>query len=387
MRPFRNRPPWWPEGEPWPPKDSPQQWRGMGRRFFWVASIALVVVVFLAVVGGTVSFLLIATALGWINPQEWFQQHGAIGPIGPRQIERFPRFIGLLWGLVPMLGIGFIITRIVRRFTRPVAELIEAASRVEAGDYAVRVSAHGPREMRSLARSFNAMTTRLQTNDAQRRAMLADVTHELRTPLTIIQGNLEGLLDGLYPRDDVHLDPILEETHVMARLIEDLRTLTLAESGSLKLQREPTDVGLLIRDVLASFQGKADVAQVQLCATLPTALPQLEIDPVRVREVISNLIGNALRYTPAGGKVEVLAEVAAGHITTTVRDTGKGIAPEALPHIFDRFYKDRDSAGSGLGLAIAKQLVVAHGGQIHAQSVLGAGTVISFTLPIHPVAN
>ena len=380
MSSFRNRPPWWPEGEPWPPKNSPEQWRGIGRRFFWVAGIALALVIFLAVVGGTVSFLLIATSLGWINPQEWIQR----GPIGPRgSVERFPRLIGLLWGLVPVLGIGFIISRIVRRFTRPVTELIEAASRVEAGDYAARVSERGPREMRSLARSFNAMTTRLQTNDAQRRAMLADVTHELRTPLTIIQGNLEGLLDGLYPRDDVHLDPILEETHVMARLIEDLRTLALAESGSLKLQREPTDVGHVIRDVLAAFQGKADAAHVQLSASLPTTLPQIEIDPVRVREVISNLIGNALRYTPAGGKIEVLVESKTGHITTTVRDTGKGIAPDALPHIFDRFYKGRDSAGSGLGLAIAKQLVVAHGGEMQAQSVLGAGTVISFTLPVN----
>ncbi len=380
MKSFRTRPPWWPEGEAWPPNNAPEQWRGMSRRFFWMAGIALVIVVFLAVVGGTVSFLLVATALGWINPQEWFQNRP---PIPIRSVERFPRLLGLFWGLVPILFVGFIISRIVRRFTRPVAELIEASSRVEAGDYAARVSERGPREMRSLARSFNAMTTRLQTNDEQRRAMLADVTHELRTPLTIIQGNLEGLIDGLYPRDDAHLDPILEETHVMSRLIDDLRTLALAESGSLKLQREPTDVGVLIRDVLASFQGKADAGQVQLSAAVPQALPQLEVDPVRVREVISNLVSNALRYTPAGGKVEVLAEVNASHLKITVRDTGKGIAPEALPHIFDRFYKGRDSAGSGLGLAIAKQLVVAHGGEMHAQSVLGAGTVISFTLPVN----
>ena len=379
--PSRTRPPWWPEHEPWPPKDSPEQWRGMSRRFFWMAGFALVLVVFLAVVGGTVSFLLIATALDWIDPRDWFQGQGRGSFPGP-PAARFPRIIGLLWSLVPIFVIGFIISRIVRRFTRPVAQLIEAASRVEAGDYTARVSEHGPREMRSLARSFNAMTTRLQTNNEQRRAMLADITHELRTPLTIIQGNLEGLVDGLYPRDDVHLAPILEETHVMSRLIDDLRTLALAESGNLKLQREPTDVGVLVRDVLASFQGKADEAQVQLCATVPEALPQLEVDPVRVRSVISNLVGNALRYTPAGGKVEVLTEMNTSHIKTTVRDTGKGIAPEALPHIFDRFYKGRDSAGSGLGLAIAKQLVVAHGGEMHAQSVLGAGTVISFTLPV-----
>jgi signal transduction histidine kinase len=356
----------------------------MGRRYFWVAGIALLAVLFLAVVGGVVSFLLIATAAGWIEPREWFQNRANFP--GPSNV-RFPRALGLCWGLLPILFVAFIISRIVRRFTRPVAELIDAASRVEAGDYAARVSERGPREMRSLARSFNAMTTRLQTNDEQRRAMLADVTHELRTPLTIIQGNLEGLMDGLYPRDDAHLDPILEETHVMSRLIDDLRTLALAESGNLKLEREPTDIGVLIRDVLASYQSKADAAQVQLSAAVPENMTQLEIDPVRVRGVLSNLVGNALRYTPAGGAVEVVAEAVASHIKTTVRDTGKGIAPEALPHIFDRFYKGRDSAGSGLGLAIAKQLVAAHGGEMHAQSVLGAGTVISFTLPMNAAAD
>jgi signal transduction histidine kinase len=354
----------------------------MGRRFFWVAGVAIVVVVFLAVLGGTASFLLIATALGWIEPREWFQNRPFVfGPIGQGG-TRFPRFFGLAWGLFIIGFIGFIISRMVRRFTRPVAELIEAASRVETGDYAARVSERGPRAMRSLARSFNAMAARLQTNDEQRRAMLADVTHELRTPLTIIQGNLEGLLDGLYPRDDTHLSPILEETHVMSRLIDDLRTLALAESGSLKLQRELTDMGLLIRDVLASFRGKADEANVQLTVSAPEELPQLEVDPVRVRGILSNLVSNALRYTPAGGKVEVIVESNGSHINTTVRDTGKGIAPEALPHIFDRFYKGRDSSGSGLGLAIAKQLVAAHGGEMRAQSVLGAGTVITFTLPI-----
>ena len=377
---IRNRPPWWPEGEPWPPPNSREQWRGMGRRFFWVALIVVVMVIFLAVVGGTVAFLLIATSLGWIEPREWFQQR-APAPFPPA-VRGFPRIAGLFWGLIIIGGIGFVISRIVRRFTRPVAELIEAASRVEAGDYAVRVTERGPREMRSLARSFNAMTSRLQTNDEQRRALLADVTHELRTPLTIIQGNLEGLLDGLYERNDAHLEPILEETHVMSRLVEDLRTLGLAESGTLKLQREPTDLGVLIKDVLASFRGKADEAHIQLSATAPQTLPQLEIDPVRVREVITNLVSNALRYTPANGRVDVIAEVMSSHIKTTVRDTGRGIAPDVLPHIFDRFYKGRDSAGSGLGLAIAKQLVVAHGGEMDAQSVLGAGTVISFTLPI-----
>jgi signal transduction histidine kinase len=282
-----------------------------------------------------------------------------------------------------IIFIVFLITRTLQRFTHPLGDMISALTRMQSGDYAVRVAERGPRVMRTLTRSFNTMAARLQANDESRRAMLADVTHELRTPLTVIRGNLEGLLDGIYPRDDAHLKPLLEETHTMSRLVDDLRTLALAEGGALQLEREPTDLAWLAKDVLASLRAKADEAEVHLELHAPASLPQVEVDPVRIREVMMNLVSNALRYTPANGTIAVSFEASPSHIKTTVRDTGKGIAPEVLPHVFDRFYKSRDSSGSGLGLAIARQLVEAHGGSVAATSALGAGTQITFALPLN----
>jgi signal transduction histidine kinase len=241
--------------------------------------------------------------------------------------------------------------------------------------------------VRALVRAFNAMVERLQLNETQRRNLLADVTHELRTPLTIIQGNLEGLLDGVYPRDDAHLAPILEDTHILARLIDDLRTLSLAESGALHLHREPTDLSVLAGETAASFRTQAEAAGVEFNVNIAEDIPLLEIDPMRIREVLANLIANALHYTPASGTVQVTGQLEADdqRVTISVSDTGSGIPPEALPHIFDRFYKSGNSRGTGLGLAIARNLVNAHGGEISAQSdgVPGHGTTIRFTLPLN----
>jgi signal transduction histidine kinase len=223
------------------------------------------------------------------------------------------------------------------------------------------------------------MAARLQANDEQRRDLLADVTHELRTPLTVIQGNLEGLLDGIYPRDDAHLEPILEETRVLSRLIDDLRTLALAESGALKLQQEPTDLAILVSETVAFFQAQAN--GVELSADVEPGLV-LEIDPARIRQVLENLITNALRYTPRGETIRVQCSVEGAYVKVSVSDTGAGISPDDLPHIFDRFYKSHDSRGTGLGLAIAKNLVIAHGGEISAQSTVGRGTTIHLTLPL-----
>jgi two-component system, OmpR family, sensor histidine kinase BaeS len=195
----------------------------------------------------------------------------------------------------------------------------------------------------------------------------------------VVQGNLEGLIDGIYPRDDAHLQPILEETRVLSRLIDDLRTLALAESGALKLQIEPTDLAMLVSETVAFFQAQAD--GVELSADAEPGLV-LEIDPERIRQVLENLLANALRYTPRSGTIRVRCFAEGAHAKVSVSDTGAGIPPDELPHIFDRFYKSRDSRGTGLGLAIAKNLVVAHGGEISAQSALDKGTTIHFTLPL-----
>jgi two-component system OmpR family sensor kinase/two-component system sensor histidine kinase BaeS len=274
-----------------------------------------------------------------------------------------------------------------RRFAAPLGDLIDAAESVEAGNYGVRVRARGPRELRSLATAFNSMSGRLESSERERRRLLADVTHELRTPLTVMQGNLEALLDGVYPADAEHMQPILDETRVLSRLVDDLRTLSVAEAGALTLHREPVDVARLLTDSVASFRAQADAAGVSLVTAIDDPLPQADVDPVRMREVLSNLLSNALRYAPRGGSVRASAAASEGRVRVSVRDSGPGIAPDDLPHVFDRFYKSEESHGAGLGLAIARSLVVAHGGEIEATSTLGQGTEMRFTFPVAPEAS
>ena len=236
--------------------------------------------------------------------------------------------------------------------------------------------------MRNLARGFNEMVTRLESDEAQRRTLLADVSHELRTPLTVVQGNIEAILDGVHEADDAHLEAILEETRVLSRLVDDVRTVALSETGSLPLHREPTDLAVIATDAGGGFRPAATAADVNLTVNVADDVPLLDVDPVRIREVLANLVANALRYTPAAGRVTVAGSAQTGWIRLEVRDTGRGVEPELLPHIFDRFVTGDDSRGSGLGLAIARQLVVAHGGEISAESVLGSGTTIRVRLPL-----
>ncbi len=320
------------------------------------------------------------TALAWllnsiINPTQ------APGSFHPVLWLAAPLFLLLI-----LIGI-FTAVRIIRRAALPFGNLLDAAGRIADGDYAARVPEHGPREVRSLAGAFNSMAERLEVNDQERRRLLADVTHELRTPITVIQGNLEGMLDGIYPADPDHLQSLLDETHMLSYIIDDLRTLSLTEAGALQLQLETGDMADLVEDTVEAFRPLAQRRSVTLRADLPPDLPEVEVDPARIREVLANLLSNALRYTPPGGEVQLRVEVGAGQPTArrvrvSVQDSGSGIAPADLPHIFDRFYKSADSRGSGLGLAIAKSLVTAHGGEIEAESQPGKGTTITFTIPV-----
>ena len=279
--------------------------------------------------------------------------------------------------------------RTFRRVAVSLDELVEAAGRVEAGDYTarVRVPTRGPRPMRDLARGFNEMTSRLEADAAQRRTLLADVSHELRTPLTVVQGNIEALIDGVHEADAAHLAAILDETRVLGRLVDDLRTVALSESGSLPLHREPTDLGVVASDAVGAFQAAASGAGVDLSVDVADDIPLLDVDPVRIREVLINLVANALRYTPSGGSISVLGRLAADDravVELTVRDTGSGIDPGLLPHVFDRFAKAEGSRGSGLGLAIARALVEAHGGTIAVESAPGQGATFRIRLPVGP---
>ena len=270
---------------------------------------------------------------------------------------------------------------LMRRVAEPVGEIVAAADRISSRNFAVRVPERGPESVRTVARAFNTMAARLETQDQARRHLMADVAHELRTPLAVLQGRIEGLLDGVYSRDDARLGELLEDTRVLARLVDDLQTLAQSESGTLVLQKEPIDLAGVASDAAAALSGRAGAQGVELHVTSPHELPMVNADPVRVREVLTNLLTNALRHTPGGGTIAVRIESAGAGISIRVADSGSGISSEDLPRIFDRFYKGGESPGSGLGLTIARDLVVAHGGTIHAESRMGEGTTISVTLP------
>lgn len=266
------------------------------------------------------------------------------------------------------------------RVAAPVADLIEGADRLAAGDHVTRIRERGPGQVRQLVRTFNRMSERLATEEERRRQLLVDVSHELRTPLSVIRASLEAIVDGLYPPDQAHLRPVLEETNVMSRLLDDLQTLSTAEAGALRLYREQVEPRQLVDTAVASFSLQATEMGVRLESRVAEGPTPIEVDPLRVGEVLTNLLSNALRHTPSGGTVRVTSGTTRDGIEIAVSDTGRGIAPEQLPHVFDRFSRSPDSPGAGLGLAIAKSLVEAHGGEIRAESG-PTGTTISFTLP------
>ena len=355
------RPPWWPDNEPWPPpRRGPYgHW---GRRAF------------LFRMGGFLVFLIMFSGFGLA---------GLLSAIAARTGIELPRqmvalvVIGFFVLVFPLLFFGG-----MRRVGFPLGDIVGAADRVGRGDYSARLLERGPPFLQKVARAFNAMTARLETQERLRRNLMADVAHELRTPLSVIRGRLEGLLDGVYVRDDATLELLIEETKLLERLVEDLRTLAHAEGGTLRLQREPTDIGVLIHEVARSLEVGARSRQVELSASQAGDLPLLDVDPFRIREVLTNLVTNAIRHTPAGGRIAIAAKAESNQLCVEVADTGSGIPPEDLTKVFDRFAKGADSHGSGLGLAIARNLIAAHGGEIAARNRPEGGAVFTVTLPV-----
>ena len=306
---------------------------------------------------------------------------GVLGLVGVAGSSGLPGqvLLALLVGVFLLVVLG----RGARRVSIPVDDLLEAADRLAQGDYAVRVAERGPRELREAARALNTLAERLAATDQRRRALLADVSHELRTPLTVVRGGLEGMLDGLRPRDDAHIAALRDETLLLDRLIDDLRTVALAEAGALPLHLEEADPAALIGDAVAALTGSAEAAGVRLRAVLAMGLPTVVADPDRLAEVLRNLIANALRYTPTGGAIIIEATAPDPEtVAFEVTDSGAGLAPGDAERIFDRFHRAADSTGSGLGLSIARELVTAHGGSIAASSAgPNLGTTIRFTIP------
>jgi two-component system OmpR family sensor kinase/two-component system sensor histidine kinase BaeS len=290
---------------------------------------------------------------------------------------------------LPLLA-GFLALRVFRGVATPLADVMAAADAVASGDLGARVPVpeQGPDAFSNLAKSFNRMAEALEGSDQQRRNLTADVAHELRNPLHIIQGNLEGILDGVYEPTEEHVVATLEETRLLSRLVEDLRTLSLAEAGELLLRSEVVDVAELLADVRTSFSGQVEAAGLHLHLDVEGDPPTIIGDVGRLEQVLSNLVANAVRHTPAGGSIRLRATDTGQGVRITVEDTGQGIPAEDLPYVFGRFWRGdrsrshtRGAGGSGLGLAIARQLVEAHGGHIDVESELGKGTTFAIELP------
>ena len=349
-------PPWWPHDEPWPPRGG-SVFRERARKRFVRRS-------------GWYSFWPLWILFWILGTNAW--RRG------------FPLGGGVVL-LLACAAVAGAVAIIIRRIAGPVADIVSAADRISHRDYDVRVREpeFGPAWIGDTARAFNAMAKELAAQDQARRHLMADIAHELRTPLAIVQGKLEGLLDGVYQRDDEQLQGLLNDTRVLARLVEDLRTLSTAESGAMALSKEPTDILALAHDVVSSLAASAESAGVGLKveSDSPREIPPIAIDPLRIREVLINLVANARRYTLRGGSVTVRASASADGVELRVADTGSGMSAEEVSQIFDRFYKGSGSSGSGLGLTIARSLVEAHGGTIRAESRVGAGTTIVISLP------
>jgi signal transduction histidine kinase len=289
----------------------------------------------------------------------------------------------LVAGLVALVMASGIAYSLVR----PIQQVTEAAGAIARGDLSRRVSVTSHDEIGRLADTFNAMASDLEKGERLRRDLTADVAHELRNPLAVLQGNLEAVMDGVLPPTPENLQPLLDHTLLLARLVEDLRTLSLVEAGQLRLDRVATDPTALMQSVVTQFSAQARVQQVTLATHLAADLPALEIDAQRITQVLGNLLSNALRHTPEGQTITCEVTQQAGQVVFVVADTGAGIPPDILAHLFERFYRAdearyRQEGGTGLGLAIAKQLVELHGGQISVTSEVGRGTTVSVALPI-----
>ncbi len=361
------RPPWSTGRAPW----AREEWH-QRRRFFLLRFLGLILLIMLLVAGG----------MGVLA----FHLTNYFG--GNHQMARLVWVGGCGLALAfPLLALA-IMARVFRTYALPLADMMTAADQVADGDLTVRLEPRGGREFQQLTNSFNRMTAELERTDQQRRNLTADIAHELRTPLHIIQGNLEGILDGVYEPTTEQIEATLDETRLLARLVEDLRLLSLAEAGKLLLESTAVDVTDLLMDVATSFSGQAEANGITLKVTVADPQPvTVQGDPVRLDQVLSNLVSNALRHTSTGGTVTMTASRLDGQVVMTVADTGFGIADDDLPFVFDRFWKgDRArthsaGAGSGLGLAIARQLVEAHGGHIGVTSVVNEGSTFTIELP------
>jgi signal transduction histidine kinase len=298
----------------------------------------------------------------------------------PRQIAGFIIFGGLFGVFAGVL--------LARSFVRPLDKLAESSRQFGPRNLNHRAEVQGTEEIQAVAKAFNEMAGRLEVAETLRRNLLADVAHELRTPVTVIQGNLRAIMDDVYPLEKEEVARLYEQTRLLTRLIDDLRELAQAEASQLSLNMTEVDVAALVKETAVAYQPIAQNQQVELHAELLGRIPSLQADATRLRQSVHNLVENALRHTPAGGRVLLAVEQVGQAIQIRVQDSGSGMTLEQLSRVFDRFYRDgparsRESGSSGLGLAIVQAIVKAHGGEVKAVSPgLGQGSTFIITLPL-----
>ncbi len=316
-------------------------------------------------------------------------------PVGTLIITRSPSSIDAFNTLILPFGTITIFLAILtliigmllsQRLITPLAEVIAASRAVTMGNLTARVKVQGPDDLRVLSDSFNQMAGELEKNDRKQRGLIADIAHELRTPLSIIQGKLEGIVDGIYPADCAHVQPILQETRQLEGLITDLDMLAQADSNQLTFNRTTIQLEKLAQQAVKSFEAEACEKKITLSCKSQKKLPTVMGDPQRVSQVINNLLANAIRYIPEGGSIFLHAEKVQNGTQLSVSDNGPGIPEEDLPKIFDRFWRGEKSrsrahGGAGLGLAIARQFIENQGGHIFAENRPEGGLVVRFVLP------
>lgn len=303
-------------------------------------------------------------------------------------IERINRtlFYGALIGAIIALLLGILLSRTL---THPIRELTQATHAISEGDLSQQVPIRSNDELGELAQAFNRMSSELSRSVNARKQMTADIAHELRTPLSLILGHAEAVHDGVLPPTRENFEIIREEAIRLEHLVDDLRTLSLADAGELKINLQSVEPGRLLQEVAALYQYRAQKKNVSLELDVPPSLAAIEVDSGRMTQVLTNILDNALRHTPEGGRIVLSAKELEEQIDISVQDSGPGLKAEDLDRIFDRFYRtdsarQREDGGSGLGLAIARSIVQAHGGRLSPESEEGKGLKIIIRLPKTP---